>query len=166
MTLKELIDNAINDVDEDVSDVTLRSRFKRYVNRAYKELARREGIEKNINLIPTQNVVYKPYDLIALHEIRCNGEPIVFEVTGRVIRVQTDNEIELIYNYLPDALEGEDDETITNPANDEFIGHYAKWLYYNQEGEKENAGIERTEFEGMKLVTQIRTTNIINVYRW
>lgn len=166
MTLKELIDNAINDVDEDVSDVTLRSRFKRYVNRAYKELARREGIEKSINLTPTQNVVYKPYDLIALHEVRCNGEPIVFEVTGRVIRVQTDSEVELIYNYLPDVLESEDDETITNPANDEFIGHYAKWLYYNQEGEKENAGIERTEFEGMKLVTQTRTTNIINVYRW
>ena len=46
MTYKELIEDVIVDLDEDMEDQDTIDKVKRFINRGYKELAKRENLEK------------------------------------------------------------------------------------------------------------------------
>lgn len=151
MTYKEFIDNIIMDIDEDLSDQELRTRLKFFVNRAYKELSKRQGIYKSKELTPYNNLIKIPMDIIQIFDVLQNGEPIKYQVKGSNINVNTDENIELLYEYMPDPMIGDSDEPVTNAANDEFIIHYSKWLYYAAEQENREASAARSEVEAFRI---------------
>lgn len=51
MNLGDLIDTVIEDLDEVKTNIPLRDRVKKIINRGYKELAKREGKELPPNLV-------------------------------------------------------------------------------------------------------------------
>lgn len=163
MAFKELVDIFIEDMDEDNDSVSV-AKTKRWINRSYKELALREGLEK-IKIVEAINGEFKkPYDCIKIKEIQCNDSPIIFNQEGNLIKVGISGEVKVIYQYIPEPMVDNEDVPLTNPANDEFILNYAKYLYLMTEEEIDRAQIYKNAYENFKIYKPSRITKIIDVY--
>ena len=46
MTLGELLENILLDIDEDKYDTDMTNKITKFINRGYRELAKREGLSK------------------------------------------------------------------------------------------------------------------------
>lgn len=164
MNLKELRDTFTEDIDEDIGDTEFTGKATRLINRAYKELAKREELQKVISLTAVNNEVLKPADFLKVVEIRYDGEPITYKLEGDKIIVPADGEVNLLYQYIPESLVNDGDIPLTNAANDEFIISYAKYLYLMIEEEVDRAQLYKRECDTFSLFKPLRITKAINVY--
>lgn len=164
MNFKELIDTILIDIDEDKTDTALVAKLKGFVNRAYMELAKREGIEKVKTAVPVEGFIKLPEDYVRLYEVLLGMSPMPYSHAGDKIYCPSEQELTLVYNYRPEALENDDDELVTNPVNEEFILSYAKWLYYNSEQETSQAQMEKANLQDFKITIIDRGNWIKPVY--
>lgn len=164
MNLKELRDTFTEDIDEDIGDSEFTGKATRLINRAYKELAKREELQKVITVTVEDNEVLKPADFLKVVDIRVDDSPIPYKVEGDKIIVPADGEINLLYQYTPENLVEDTDIPLTNAANDEFIISYAKYLYLMIEEEIDRAQMYKRECDTFSIYKPLRTTKTINVY--
>lgn len=165
MTFNEIITEVMIDIDERMTDDEVLNKVKRYINRGYKELAKREGLEKVKTMQASEGKIKKPSDSIEIIDVKFENNPIQFSVEGNYIVTKAgDNEVDIRYCYLPESLEDLEDETITNSANDEFILNYAKWLFFLTEDQDTLARTYKNEYESMQLVINPREHKIVDVY--
>lgn len=163
MTFKEFIDTFIEDMDED-SDSVFIAKTKRWINRGYKELAKKEELEKIRIVEVVEGGFRKPYDSIKIKEVQYDDNPIMFKEEGNMVKVGVTGEVKVIYAYLPEPMVDNDDTPLTNPANDEFILNHAKYLYLMTEEELDMAKIYKNENDNFKINKYAKITKIIDVY--
>ncbi|MGL4910856.1 MAG: hypothetical protein ACRC3Y_00360, partial [Romboutsia sp.] len=96
-------------------------------------------------------------DCIKINAILNDDMVIPYRLNNGRINVDLDTNLEIEYYFKPDNLEDLQDETITNSANDDFILHYAKWLYYMSDNMYEDASVWKKEYDGMKIFRQTMT---------
>lgn len=164
MQFKELYETIITEIDERV-DQALINKIKSYINRGYRELAKREVLEKTLT-VNSKGKFFKPDDLIkVLNVVDLEGNPVKYGYEGMYIRTDYTGKLKLIYNYMPDNLVNDKDVPETNIANEDFIINYAKYLYNLVEEQDETAKLHKIEYEGMTLIkNNYRLTKTINVY--
>lgn len=168
MLFEEIINTVIVDIDESLSDTTLVNKIKSYINRGYKDLAKKENLEKKKIMTINSNAFKMPSDGFDIVEVLSDGERIEYALQGRYVALNdTYKEITLVYNYLPDNLEELEDETETNEANIEYIIAYAKYLYFLSEMLTDDAKICKELMDKFNFVVKdkmARITKIKNVY--
>ncbi len=164
MTFKEIFETVIGDIDEDINDMVLVNKIKGYVNRGYKELAKRESLEKKITTEIVDRIISVPSNTIKVYEVLSYGIPLEFSTQGKKVICNNSGEVDVILTYIPDLMENNDDEPVTNIANEEFILSYAKWLYFLSDDQVELAKLYKQECEVFQVVTQSKNSNIIDVY--
>lgn len=164
LNFKGLREVFIEDVDEDITDMEIIGKAKKLINRAYKELAKREGLEKVITSLAENGEMTKPYDLIKVVEIQKDGVAKPYKMEGKRIVVPFDGEARLIYQYAPDNLQDDDDEPLTNVANEEFIINYAIYLYLMIEEEIDRAQLYKSLCDKFQLFKPAKMVKTINVY--
>ena len=165
MTFEEIIEDVMNDIDEKMSDTEVVKKVKKFINRAYRELAKREELEKSKILQASEGKVKNTNYSIEVFDVKFENNPIQFWIEGNYIVTNAgDEEIEVRYRYLPEALEELDDETVTNSANDEFILNYAKWLFFLTDDQDSLARSYKSEYENMSILKAPKTYKIISVY--
>jgi hypothetical protein len=138
------------DVDENPPDGTTAAKLKTYLNRAYKEVAKRELLEKPIDVTAVDGKITKPYDFYYLKKVLFNNEAISSEEVAGYISVSDDGDMTLIYAYIPVDLT-DNDTPLTNPGNDEAIFSFAKYLYFRSEGMPADAETSLRDFETYKI---------------
>lgn len=164
MTFLELTNTLLTDMDEK-NTVTITSKIKGFINRGYRELAKREGLLKKATLTVTTYNATLPTDCIKVSQVLYDGLAIPFKYLGSI--VQTDvfsGSVDVIYNYVPAFMVNDADVPATNLGNEEFIINYAKWLYYLSDGLEDNAAIYKAEIEKMKIIKSPRINTIIDIY--
>lgn len=170
MTFKEILDTLLLDCDEDINDVEMVNRLKNYINRGYRELAKRESMDKSVVKTVDNNYITKPLDLVEVSKVIQDGYAIPYEVRGNKIfvRANSTNDVTLVYSYIPELLKSDTDETETNDINSEFILSYAKYLYYVNDGLLEEASLYKNEYENIRIITDSsRVYKIDNIfYGW
>ena len=165
MTFEELINIVVEDVDENVSDTVMLKKIRGFINRGYKVLAKKEKLEKTKTYTLTENRFKKPYDFCDIVEVTdSNRDRVNYMLQGSYIIVKEDiEEVILTYNYLPDNLEDEADETLTNEANVEFIVDYAKYLYYMSESLIDEAKMFKNNIDTFNFITKTNTARIVKI---
>lgn len=164
MTFKRIVETVIGDIDEDITDSILVNKIKGYVNRGYKELAKREDLEKKITTEIVDGLINLPSNAIKVYGVFSNGLPLEFSTQGKKIICNNDGEVDVILTYLPDLMENDDDEPVTNVGNEEFILSYAKWLYFLSDDQVELAKLYKEEYESFEIVTQSKIQSITDIY--
>lgn len=164
MTFKEIYEAVIKELDEKQEEIVLQ-RIKSYINRGYRELAKKERLERVINR-SVENVFTKPDDLIRIIQILdSNNRPLDYSYEGGRIRLNYEGSVSIIYNYVPENLVFDEDLPETNPANIDYIINYAKWLYNLVEEQDEVAKIYKVEYEAMNIVkNNYKMTKTIDIY--
>jgi hypothetical protein len=165
MTYKELIEDVIMDLDESMGDTSVVERVKKYINRGYKELAKREGLEKTKVTEVSDGKIKKPSDLIKLYGVRSEDGEIPCTLNGKYIEIDFEGEVELSYSYIPEALVEMEDETLTNPGNDEFIVTYAKYLFCMSDGLEDMGAYYKAQIDNFRPVTQAKIVKVADVWR-
>lgn len=167
MTFGEILDVLFLDCDEDITDVEMMNKFKNFINRGYRELARREQLEKVVYKEVVDGCVYLPYDCVSLTDVKDSYGYVNYSVEGKkiVIEDSEDSVVRIIYNYLPEKLEAEEDELETLDSNSEFIINYAKWLYYVNDSLMEEAAMFKNELENIQISqSRAETNTLVNSY--
>lgn len=164
MTFKEFVETIIGDIDEDVSDMVLIKKIKGYVNRGYKELAKRESLEKKITTEIVDGLINIPSNAVRVYEVLSNGIPLGFTSQGKKVICNGSGEVDVIISYIPDLMENDDDEPVTNMSNEEFIISYAKWLYFLSDDQVELARLYKEEYESFKIMIRGKIQQITDVY--
>lgn len=150
-TLESIVQMICDDIYIKTSDAVIPV-IKRYVNRAYKALARRENIEKKVTVSAVDGLITKPSDYVKVIELRYNSVPLTYEEENGKIKSAYSGDLELVYNYEPTDLVNNADVPVTDAANDEFIYDYVKYLWYSRENKKEyKAEIHKRNYETMSI---------------
>ena len=150
MTLGELLENILLDIDEDKYDTDMTNKITKFINRGYRELAKREGLSKTKDITLNNCKAKIPYDCAKVYRCLVDNQQVPFTVLGKYIYSDYPN-LTLFYNYVPDLLEYEDEEFETNENNVEFIMLYAKHLYYFSESLTDEAAQFKTEYENYRI---------------
>lgn len=164
MTFKEIVETIIGDIDEDIGDMVLVKKIKGYVNRGYKELAKRESLEKKITTEIVDGLINVPSNTVRVNEVLSNGIPLGFTTQGKKVICNGSGEVDVIISYIPDLMEIDDDEPVTNISNEEFIVSYAKWLYFLSDDQVELAKLYKEEYESFKVTSRGKIQQITDVY--
>lgn len=164
MTFKEFVETIIGDIDEDISDMVLVKKIKGYVNRGYKELAKRESLEKKITTEIVDGLINTPSNTVKVYEVLSNGIPLGFTTQGKKVICNGSGEVDVIISYIPDLMEIDYDEPVTNIANEEFIISYAKWLYFLSDDQVELAKLYKEEYESFGITSKGKIQQITDVY--
>lgn len=164
MTFQEFLDNVLEDIDEEKGDAQLEGKLKRFINRGYKELAKREGLRKVSFSSIVNGVCRIPSDCNSIYNVKMDNNFIHYRLEGRNITYKNDGDIEIIYSYTPEDLEDMDDTPLTNSAYNEFIISYAKYLYYMMDLQVDIAKLHKIDTEAYKIVRKCNNVRVINVY--
>lgn len=164
MTYKELIEDVIVDLDEDMEDQDTIDKVKRFINRGYKELAKRENLEKTKSTYAFEGKFKKPADMVTLYWVKFEGKTVPFSIEGKYVTTTAEGEVEICYSYIPEALEELEDETLTSATNDEFIINYAKWLYCMYDGNVDLAAYYKGEVNVFKASNQAKIVPIADIW--
>ena len=164
MTFNELLENILLDIDEEKSDADITNKIKKFINRGYRELAKREGLSKSKEITLTNGKAKLPYDCAKIYSCMVDGERVNFKVLGKNLFAD-DEKLTVFYNYIPDLLENDDDELETNENNVEFIIAFAKYLYYFSESLLDEAVSFKTEYERYFIdKSKVSIEKIVDVY--
>ena len=150
MTLGELLENILLDIDEDKYDTDMTNKITKFINRGYRELAKREGLSKTKDITLNNGKAKIPYDCAKVYRCLVDNQQAPFTVLGKYIYSDYPN-LTLFYNYVPDLLEYDDEEFETNENNVEFIMLFAKYLYYFSESLTDEAAQFKTEYENYRI---------------
>lgn len=164
MTFSEILDNILIDIDEEKGDTVLEGKIKKFINRGYKELAKREGLRKISYNALVDGSCRIPSDCNSVYNVKMENNFINFRVEGRNIIADFDGDIEINYSYTPVDLEDKEDVPLTNPANEEFILSYAKYLYFLSDSQVELAKLHKIDAESYKIIRKSNNIKIIDVY--
>lgn len=164
MTYAEIIDSVLMDIDEDRTDKTVLEKVKSFINRAYMDLAKREGIEKTIKVTPKQGIVKLPEDFSRIFEVTYMGNLMPYTLRGKEMICNTEKELLLTYNYRPETLINEDDELETSTINSEYIINFAKFLYFSSEQEADQARAAKSELNETFIYAHNRNNFIQPIY--
>lgn len=164
MTLQEILENVMMDIDEDIDDYEVVNVVTKFINRAYKDLAKKEYLEKITTLTFVDGVANKPTDFYNAIGLYVDDMPVQYEIQGNNIKSDYDSAI-LIYNYLPDELINLEDETVTNESNIEYLIAYAEYLYFRMEGMFEEMNIAKNDVDSFRItMPKLKFDKIIDVY--
>jgi hypothetical protein len=161
-TLVGLANTVYQDVNEKTpTDLLTLAKIKTFVNRSYKEVARREK-EKEIELDVIDGTFNKPqYYKKGLQLVYTNeGKKyaIDFEEIDTQITCDYSGTMKFIYEYdnqsLPDLTDNE--EPFTEKENDEAIMANARYLYWKSEGKYDKAEVEKRDFETSYIRRPVR----------
>lgn len=169
MTFNEIIEEVITDLDEEITDNEVVAKVKRYINRGYKDLALKEGLEKVVNKAIVGGKISVPSDCLKVNSIIQDGTYLPFRKDGKYIYVLGDGTCEFNYIFSPEALEGEDDETLTNEANVEYIINFAKWKFLASEGLLQDSQTYRSLVDTQKIVSPskiVKTIDELGGFQW
>ena len=150
MTFNELLENILLDIDEEKSDADITNKIKKFINRGYRELAKREGLSKTKDITLNNYKAKIPYDCAKVYRCLVDNQQVPFTVLGKYIYSDYPN-LTLFYHYVPDLLEYDDEEFETNENNVEFIMLYAKHLYYFSESLTDEAAQFKNEYENYRI---------------
>ena len=153
MTLKQLIQECLYRIDEDIEDFknltdkeeVIVNKLKTSINYMYKKLAREKKIFLTSQKVKLDNNIFNTEYLIntfvqTKRIVGSNNEPLQYKDIGDgELEVKTrDTEVTVYYYYQPEALTSLSDETVFPPRIDEMIlVYYASMDYLNMEGENE-----------------------------
>lgn len=152
-TLLELARTVYSDVDEKTpEDSAILATIKTFVNRSYKEVAKREK-EKEVEVTAVDGKFTKPdyykKGIQLVYTYEGQKYAIDFEETDTEITCDYDGDMKFIYEYdfesLPDLTDGL--SPFTDIGNDEMILSGAKNLYWKKEGKYDKAEVEKRDFE-------------------
>lgn len=166
MTFLEVIEVVMQDLDELMEDTEVLNKVKNYINRGYRELARREGVSKSATKEVVDGSVMLPEDCVELIDVRYGNDYVDYFLEGRkIIVVDEIEEIRLIYSYLVDKLVRDGDSLDTADCNVEFIINFAKYLYYLNDYMPEEASLFKNEMESLAITRNDTITHkLIDVY--
>ena len=153
MTLKELIQECLYRIDEEIGDFknltdkeqVIVNKLKTGINYMYKKLAREKKIFLTSQKVKLDNNIFNTEYLINTFVqikriVGSNGEQLQYKDIGDgEVEVQTrDTQVTVYYYYQPEALSSLSDETEFPPRIDDMIlVYYASSDYLNMEGENE-----------------------------
>ena len=153
MTLKELIQECLYRIDEEIQDFknltdkeqVIVNKLKTGINYMYKKLAREKKIFLTSQKVKLDNNIFNTEYLINTFVqikriVGSNGEQLQYKDIGDgEVEVQTrDTQVTVYYYYQPEALSSMSDETEFPPRIDDMIlVYYASSDYLNMEGENE-----------------------------
>ena len=153
MTLKQLIQECLYRIDEDIEDFKnltdkeeiIVNKLKTSINYIYKKLAREKKIFLTSQKVKLDNNIFNTEYLINTFVqikriVGSNNEALQYKDIGDgEIEVKArDTEVIVYYYYQPEALTSLSDETVFPPRIDEMIlVYYASMDYLNMEGENE-----------------------------
>ena len=153
MTLKQLIQECLYRIDEDIEDFKnltdkeeiIVNKLKTSINYMYKKLAREKKIFLTSQKVKLDNNIFNTEYLINTFVqikriVGSNNEALQYKDIGDgEIEVKArDTEVIVYYYYQPEALTSLSDETVFPPRIDEMIlVYYASMDYLNMEGENE-----------------------------
>lgn len=147
--LTTMVKDMCDDVSEKYTEPYI-SRFKRYINKGYKELAKMDVLETLLSVAAAECLIPKPSDFYKVSKIIYNDFKIKYEEEGSNIKVPYNGEMTLYYCKVPeDLVDGE--SPLTNPMNDDFILMYAKYLHYIREEEPELAEQYKMDFMNFNI---------------
>lgn len=162
MTFKEIIEEVITDLDEELTDADVVNKVKRFINRGYKNLAVKENLEKVATKYANDGKISSPADCLKVNTIMQNGTYIPFRKDGKYIYVLTDGRCDMNYVFTPEPLEYPDDETLTNEANIEYVMNFAKWKFLASEGMTQDAQMYRNMVDTHKVVSPVKIIKTID----
>lgn len=153
MTLKELIQECLYRIDEEIGDFknltdkeqVIVNKLKTGINYMYKKLAREKKIFLTSQKVKLDNNIFNTEYLINTFVqikriVGSNGEQLQYKDVGDgEVEVKTrDEQVTVYYYYQPEALSSMSDETEFPPRIDDMIlVYYASSDYLNMEGENE-----------------------------
>lgn len=140
-------------IDIDLNDYETQEKIKKFLNRAYKELIKKDKIYKQISVTSDENGYFlKPSDFYKMGCVLFDDNEIPYEEYKDKIRIGLPNRTVILeYAYIPNDLDY-NDELQTNPLNDEYLIAYAKYLYFQSEEEFNKAEIFKRDYETYPIV--------------
>lgn len=150
MKFIDLVNIILVDIDSD--DYETKTKIKKFLNRAYKELVKKDKIYKQISLISDDNgYISKPSDFYKISCVLFDDKEIPYEEDKDKIRIPFKNRgVILEYAYIPNDL-SDNDELQTNELNNEWLIAYTKYLYYQSEEEFDKAEVFRRDYESFPI---------------
>jgi hypothetical protein len=148
-TLLGMATTIYSDVDEKTpTDSIILNTIKTFVNRGYKEIAKREK-EKQIKVTAIDGKFAKPLHYKQGIQLIYGNTPIDFDEDDTYITCDYSGDMEFIYEYDYEGLDDLIDTTepFTNKENDEAILSYAKMLYWKKEGKYDKSEVEKRDYE-------------------
>jgi hypothetical protein len=145
-TLTDLINTICLDIDEDNTDSLVVSKLTSFVNRGYKELAKKDLIETSSDVVVTDYTIAKPSDYFKVSKILYNDLPIKWSDEESNILVDWNGNMTLFYYRIPLDLTGSS-APVTQQENDEVIIQYAKYLYWQSENKYDKAEAHRRDYQ-------------------
>jgi hypothetical protein len=161
-TLLDLATVLSTDIDESRAKAPTIIKLKSFINRSYKEVAKRQRLEKSVSVTATNGQITKPSDFYIVVKIEYDGELIPYEEEADYISVPYDGSMALYYRYIPVDLT-DADEPKTNIGNDQAIINYARYLFFQSEGMGDEAETALRDFETSKIKTTKKKLNFIVV---
>jgi hypothetical protein len=151
-TLLDLANRIADDVDEKTTDAAVMEKIKRFINRYYKEVAKRQK-NSEVKVIALDGQFSKPVNYKKGVQLQYKESPIDFTENVSYITCDQSGEMTFIYEMdyeaLPDLTDGT--EPFTFEANDEIIISGAKYGYWKSEDKYNKAEIEKRDFETSHL---------------
>jgi hypothetical protein len=151
-TLLDLATRIADDVDEKTTDAAVMEKIKRYINRFYKDVAKRQKCDEKV-VTAIDGIFSKPLYFKKGVQLLYNDAPIDFQESGTNITCEKSGDLTFIYEIdyesLPDLTDGT--EPLTFEANDEIIISGAKYGYWKSEDKYNKAEIEKRDFETSHL---------------
>jgi hypothetical protein len=165
-TLLELATRMADDIDEKTTDMASMAKIKRYINRYYKDVAKRQK-ENEISVIAIEGVFTKPSYCKKGVQLLYKDEknrllPIDFKEYGSIISTSKNGDLtfiyELDYEALPDLTDDDTPETFA--ANDEIIMSGAKYIYWKSEDKYNKAEIEKRDYETSNIKKPVKQISV------
>ncbi|MEN6317061.1 MAG: hypothetical protein ABFD25_22740 [Clostridiaceae bacterium] len=147
-TLLDLATRVADDVDEKTTDATVMEKIKRFINRYYKDVAKRQKYSE-VKVTAVDGLFVKPeYYKIGV-QLRYKESPIDFSEDGSNISCEQSGELTFVFEMDYEALlDLTDIQTpVTFVANDEVILSGAKYNYWKSENKYNKAEIEKRDYE-------------------
>lgn len=144
-TLLEMVTRVCDELDENTGDPSITSKLKKFINTAYKDVAKREGLEKSISVVAVNNTIPLPTDFYRVSKIYSGGSIIDYSEETDHIAVDSSGDMALFYFYIPADL-GDNDTPLTNQGNDDSIINFAKYIYLQSDDQYSKAEVHNRDY--------------------
>jgi hypothetical protein len=140
-----MVNRICDELDEGSGDSLATSKLKKFVNTAYKDVAKREGLEKAMDIVAVNNTLPLPADFYRVSKVYYDGDIIDYNEEENYISVDGFGSMKLFYFYIPADL-GDNDTPLTNPGNDDSIINYAKYIYLQSDDQYGKAEVHNRDY--------------------
>lgn len=163
MILSEVLNNLLIDLDESNSDSDTVNKLVNFIDRAHKDLAIKEKLNKVVRSNSNNCRVNKPDDLVSINQFYLNGVSADFSINSDFIETSSDGAVKMDYIFVPETL-GMNDDLLTNYENVEYIYLYCKYQFCMSEGQVEDAANYKSQLNAYKVIPNFQLKPLIDVY--